>query len=124
MATVARERRTTRRMIPASVAVGVAIAVIVAFGAVVAVHEVGEGGRQLASTPNMVAAPAEVSHAAISQTYATASPRLRTSMGWIDGLASGLILPADVTSRLGTQDPEMARTVMAVWSDLNPATTG
>jgi hypothetical protein len=40
---------------------------------------------------------------------------------WIEGLADGLILPSDVTSRLAGQDPRTARIVMAAWSDLSAA---
>ena len=50
---------------------------------------------------------------------APAAPtQLETAVAWVDGLAAGFILPSDVTSRLDTQDPEMARVVRAAWSDL------
>lgn len=67
------------------------------------------------TTHPAAAAPAEVSHAG-----AVDSARLRTALSWVDGLASGMILPTDVTNRLSMQDPKMARIVMAAWSDLNP----
>lgn len=41
------------------------------------------------------------------------------SIRWLDGLAAGLILPTDVTSRLSARDPGAAEAVMAAWSDLN-----
>ena len=44
--------------------------------------------------------------------------RLGTAVAWIDGLAAGFILPSDVTSRLDTQDPRMAKVVRASWNDL------
>jgi hypothetical protein len=34
---------------------------------------------------------------------------------WLQGLATGLILPGDVTTRLQQQNPELAKTVMAEW---------
>jgi hypothetical protein len=46
------------------------------------------------------------------------------TVGWVDGLAAGLILPSDVTSRLAAQDPEMADAVMAAWSDLDRSGDG
>jgi len=49
--------------------------------------------------------------------------RLQEALGWLDGLAAGLILPSDVTSRMEAHDPRMARVVLAAWSDLNSETT-
>ena len=40
-------------------------------------------------------------------------------VAWVDGLASGLILPSDVTSRLAGKDPEAADSVIAAWSRLD-----
>jgi hypothetical protein len=37
-------------------------------------------------------------------------------IGWVDGLANGLILPSDVTTRLAARDPEMGEAVMAAWT--------
>jgi len=116
MATAVSERRTSRRMIPATVVVGVAIAAILVTGAVVAAHEVGEGDASAVTA-------ADVSHAGISQTYAIHSPQLRTAVGWVDGLASGRILSSDVTGRLRVRDPKMAGTVLTAWSDLNPSSS-
>ena len=44
---------------------------------------------------------------------------LQASVTWLDGIASGLVLPSDVTSRLAPQDTPMARAVMAAWTDLD-----
>jgi hypothetical protein len=52
------------------------------------------------------------------------SARLDKTVAWFDGLAAGLILPSDVTSRLATQDPAMAEAVMAAWSDLDRSGDG
>jgi hypothetical protein len=49
---------------------------------------------------------------------AAAPKQLVTAVAWVDGLAAGFILPSDVTSRLDTQDPELAKVVRASWSDL------
>ena len=46
--------------------------------------------------------------------------RLHEAVGWIDGLAAGMILHSDITSRLGAQDPAMAKIVTATWADLGP----
>jgi len=46
------------------------------------------------------------------------SIRLQMALGWVDGLAVGLILPSDVTSRLEAQDPRMATSSWPLWSDL------
>jgi hypothetical protein len=48
----------------------------------------------------------------------TAAARLGTGVSWIDGLATGLILPTDVTGRLTSQRPRLARVVIGAWSDL------
>ena len=47
----------------------------------------------------------------------TGAARLETGVGWIDGLATGLILPTDVTGRLW-QRPRLARVIIGAWSDL------
>ena len=44
---------------------------------------------------------------------------LHEAARWVDGLAAGLILPSDVTSRLAVRDPGLAKAVMAAWSDLS-----
>jgi hypothetical protein len=55
----------------------------------------------------------------VSRANAIDSPRLRTALTWVEGLATSLILPTDVTDRLAVQKPRMARIVTAAWSDLN-----
>ena len=67
--------------------------------------------------------PTTAALAEVSRTNAIDSPRLRTALGWVEGLAIGQILPSDVTDRLGVQKPRMARIVIAVWSDLNAIST-
>jgi hypothetical protein len=47
--------------------------------------------------------------------------RLQRAVTWIDGLAAGLILPHEVTSRLAVQNPTLAKVVEAAWSDLRSA---
>jgi len=39
--------------------------------------------------------------------------RHRRALSWLNGLATGLILPTDVTVRLQSQDPQLARLVLA-----------
>ncbi len=46
------------------------------------------------------------------------SPRDQRALSWLNGLASGLITPTDVTGRLHQQDPKLARMVMTAWGDL------
>ena len=60
-----------------------------------------------------------VSPADVSNADGTGSGRLHEALGWVDGLAAGLILQPDVASRLQAQDPKMAKAVLAAWSDLN-----
>jgi hypothetical protein len=45
--------------------------------------------------------------------------RLGTAISWIDGLAAGAILAADVSTRLSSRNPAMAKAVGAVWMDLD-----
>jgi hypothetical protein len=47
--------------------------------------------------------------------------RLQRAVTWIDGLAAGLILPHEVTSRLAVQNPTLAKVVEAAWADLRSA---
>ena len=67
--------------------------------------------------------PTTAALAEVSRTNAIDSPRLRTALDWVEGLATGQILPTDVTDRLGVQKPRMARIVTAAWSDLNALST-
>jgi hypothetical protein len=74
------------------------------------------GGSDFAGSaqPSVVAPTSRANADEISATG------LQEAGTWIEGLANGLILPSDVTSRLAVQDPRTARIVMAAWSDLNP----
>jgi len=71
-------------------------------------------GEPTLRTNHPAASPAGVSNA-----DATGSVRVHEALGWVDGLAAGLILPSDVTARFEAQDPRMAKAVTAAWSDLN-----
>jgi hypothetical protein len=82
----------------------------------VAISSSTGGSRFGGSAQPSVVAPASVANA--DQISATGLQEVGT---WIEGLASGLILPSDVTSRLAVQDPRTARIVMAAWSDLSAA---
>jgi len=75
--------------------------------AVLAVRLSGTSGAPTATAPAARTANGDV----------VPSVRLHTTVGWVDGLATGLILPTDV-SRLETQDPTMAKAVKAAWSYL------
>lgn len=44
--------------------------------------------------------------------------RIRSAVSWLNGLASGLILPTDVTVRLRQQDARLAKDVMGAWKVL------
>jgi hypothetical protein len=48
----------------------------------------------------------------------SADDRISTAVGWVQGLADGLISPADVTDRLIVQDPRTGRVVSDVWARL------
>ena len=54
-----------------------------------------------------------------SATHDRGRSELDTKVAWVHGLASGLVLPSDVTMRLSAQNPEVAEAVMAAWSDLD-----
>ena len=87
-------------------AIAMAATAVVSIGVVAAIAVSLRGGSVTqAGTVDGGAAPA-------------APTQLETAVAWVDGLAAGFILPSDVTSRLDTQDPEMARVVRAAWSDL------
>jgi hypothetical protein len=47
-----------------------------------------------------------------------------TAVAWVDGLATGLILPSDVRTRLAVRDPAMGEAVMAAWSRLDRSGDG
>jgi len=44
--------------------------------------------------------------------------RVERVTSWLEGLATGTILPSDVSGRLQQQDPQLARAVMAAWVNL------
>ena len=99
--------RGRRRTGAASIAAVVACA-LVAIAALVASRQGTPGVGDTESTTTRATRPS-ISQAAASD----------TSVAWVDGLASGLILPSDVTSRLATKDPETADAVLAAWSRLD-----
>jgi hypothetical protein len=80
--------------------------------AVAIISSTGGSGFGGSAEPSVVA-PASVANA--DEISATG---LQEAEAWIEGLAAGLILPSDVTSRLAVQDPRTARIVMAAWPDL------
>jgi hypothetical protein len=47
--------------------------------------------------------------------------RLVRAWNWVEGMATGLILPTDVSRRLADQDPSLARLVWALWRDAGTA---
>jgi hypothetical protein len=103
--------RPWARSLGITAAVACALLLIV----VAIISSTGESGFGGSAQP-LVVAPA--SRANADEISATG---LQEAGAWIDGLADGLILPSDVTSRLAVQDPRTARIVMAVWSDLSAA---
>ena len=104
---VARERgRTGSPAIMAGVVCGALLVFAIAYSS--------RGGSALRTTTH----PATVAPERVSDADTVRSIRLQRALGWVDGLAAGLILPSDVTSRLEAQDPRMAKVVMSAWSDL------
>jgi hypothetical protein len=60
--------------------------------------------------------------AAPEQTSGALVPtRLVRAWNWVEGMATGLILPTDVSRRLAEQDPSLARVVRALWRDAGAA---
>jgi hypothetical protein len=104
--------RTHRRIGPVTVAAAVACAALAI--ATLAFFMWGSAGIPAAH-------PAAGGAARTSNSDAVRSLRLDTTVAWVDGLTSGLILSSDVTSRLAAQDSKMAKVVMAAWSDLDPS---
>ena len=92
-----------------------AVACVTLLIAVAIISSTGGSGFGGSAQPSVVA-PASVATA--DQISATG---LQEAGTWIEGLAAGMILPSDVTSRLAAQDPRTARIVMAAWSDLSGA---
>lgn len=79
------------------------------------ISSTGGSGFGGSAQPSVVAPASRANADEISATG------LQEAGAWIDGLADGLILPSDVSSRLTVQDPRTARIVMAAWSDLSAA---
>jgi hypothetical protein len=104
-----------RRIGPRAITAAVVVATLLIVATIVVSSPEGSGPR---TTQPTTAALTEVSRA-----NAIDSPRLRTALRWVEGLATGLILPTDVTGRLAVQKPKMARIVTAAWSDLNAVST-
>jgi hypothetical protein len=104
-----------RRIGPRAITAAVVVATLLIVATIVVSSREGSGPR---TTQPTTAALTEVSRA-----NAIDSPRLRTALRWVEGLATGLILPTDVTGRLAVQKPKMARIVTAAWSDLNAVST-
>ena len=100
-----------RRIGPRAITAAVVVATLLIVATIAVSSREGSGPR---TTQPTTAALTEVSRA-----NAIDSPRLRTALTWVEGLATGLILPTDVTGRLAVQKPKMARIVTAAWSDLN-----
>jgi hypothetical protein len=107
---------TARRRMGPSAITAVVVAATLLIVATIALSS--RGGSVPRTTQPTTAALTEVSRA-----NAIDSPRLRTAMSWVEGLASGLVLPTDVTDRLAVKKPRMARIVTAAWSDLNAVST-
>jgi len=97
-----------------SLGIAAAVACVTLLIAVAIISSTGSGFG--GSAQPSVVAPASVANA--DEISATG---LQEAGTWIEGLAAGLILPSDVTSRLAVQDPRTARIVMAAWSDLSAA---
>ena len=79
------------------------------------ISSTGGSGFGGSAQPSVVAPASRANADEISATG------LQEAGAWIEGLADGLILPSDVTSRLAVQDPRTASIVMAAWSDLSAA---
>jgi hypothetical protein len=79
-----------------------------------AIYYSSRGGVTLRTTTN----PATVAPEGVSDADAVQSVELQRALGWVDGLAAGLILPSDVTNRLQAHDPRIAKVIMSAWSDL------
>jgi hypothetical protein len=89
-----------------------AVACVTLLIVVAIMSSTGGSGFGGSAQPSVVAPASRANADEISATG------LQEAGTWIEGLAEGLILPSDVTSRLAAQDPRTARIVMAAWSDL------
>ena len=100
--TSARSRRSRGSTTAAIAGVALLIGAVALFAVI--------GGSPTLRTTRPVAA-SQISHA---------DDRVSNVVGWVQGLADGLILPTDVTERLSGQDPKTAKIVSSVWSALSP----
>lgn len=129
------------------VAVGTALAILIATAIGVTLGSIGGASHQSAIAPSVLDERADygLRHPGVVHTRtgffdmsadhglrhprlvplrsASASPRLQRAVSWLEGLAGGIILPSDVTGRLHEQAPNLARLVMAAWQDLQDSRT-
>lgn len=82
------------------------------------ISSTGRSGFGGSAKPSVVAPASPANADEISATS------LQEAGAWIEGLANGMMLPSDVSSRLAVQDPRMAKIVIAAWSDLAAISTG
>lgn len=97
------------------VAAALALALALALAGPLGYHG-GRAGSPIIERP----APAGVTHVGLGGVSPRAEDRapatgMHAALGWLTGLADGLVVPSDITSRLGAQHPRMARTVIAMW---------
>jgi hypothetical protein len=110
------DRQTSRARGPFVIAI--AVVALVAASALALAGRNGTDG----SSPvgGQAPAPAAIADAAPGDAgTGMPSRRVERALSWVHGLANGLILPSDVTARLGHQDPGLARIVLKTWWDLH-----
>lgn len=95
-------------------AAGLAIGLVCAATLAIGVLAASNRGPRVQGTTH----PSLAAEAAVPNTDAIGSPRGRIALGWIDGLAAGVIDRSDLASRLQTQDPGVAMLVVGTWADL------
>jgi hypothetical protein len=105
-----------RRRAPTSAVAAVAVCVLIA-------GSIGVVASRRSFEPN-----SDVDRTAVSA-IADEGPtieagRMATTIGWLDGLSSGRILPTDVTARLSPHHPRVATAVLTAWIDLRTASGG
>lgn len=110
-------RRAEALLIIAALGVAYAVAPVGAGGGMDQLVEVAAGERAADLGPGYVMRPAEPERVRDGSVPA----RLVRAWTWVEGMATGLILPTDVTGRLAGQDPSLARVVKALWLDLERA---
>jgi hypothetical protein len=120
MQQVQRERWSAaepRRPLVVLVVVGVVVvlAVVAALGVVV----VSSGNRAERSSATERQVDDDSRSAGSVEMRSVEDPsRVQRAASWLNGLASGQILPTDVTGRLQQQDEQLARLVMGTWRRL------